>query len=75
MLGKSLTTGNLTVSQLCALIFEVSFFSFSQGHFNSQEKLKTMLMQNFGVTSKEHYIWYVMPLSAVVNLPINPGPP
>ena len=30
-------------------------FSFSWGHFNSQEKLKTMLMQNFGVTNKEHY--------------------
>ena len=35
-------------------------FSFSWGHFNSQEKLKTMLMQNFGVTIKEHYgmLWY-----------------
>ena len=35
-------------------------FSFSQGHFNSQEKLKTMLMHNFGVTNKEHYgmLWY-----------------
>ena len=37
-------------------------FSFSWGHFNSQEKLKTMLMQNFGVTNcyKEHYgmLWY-----------------
>ena len=35
-------------------------FSFSRGHFNSQEKLKTMLMQNFGVTNKEHYgmLWY-----------------
>ena len=30
-------------------------FSFSWGHFNSQEKLKTMLMQNFGVSDKEHY--------------------
>ena len=29
-------------------------------HFNSQEKLKTMLMQNFGVTNKEHYgmLWF-----------------
>ena len=27
-----------------------------------QEKLKTMLMQNFGVTSKEHYgmLWYFL---------------
>ena len=34
--------------------------SFSWGHFNSQEKLKTMLMQNFGVTNEEHYgmLWY-----------------
>ena len=37
-----------------ARVFQV-FFSFSWGHFNSQEKLKTMLMQNFGVTNKEHY--------------------
>ena len=29
-------------------------------HFNSQEKVKTMLSQNFGVTNKEHYgmLWY-----------------
>ena len=35
-------------------------FSFSWGHFNSQEKLKTKLMQHFGVTNKEHYgmLWY-----------------
>ena len=35
-------------------------FSFSWGHFNSQEKLKTMVMQNFGVTNKEQYgmLWY-----------------
>ena len=32
----------------------------SYGHFNSQEKLKTMLMQTFGVTIKKHYgmLWY-----------------
>ena len=30
-------------------------FSFSWGHFNSQEKLKTMRIQNFVVTNKEHY--------------------
>ena len=37
-------------------------FSFSWDHFNSQEKLKTMLMQNFGVTNKEHYgmLWYFL---------------
>ena len=35
-------------------------FSFSWGHFNSQEKVKTMHMQNFGVANKEHYgmLWY-----------------
>ena len=30
-------------------------FSFSWGHFNPQEKLKTMLMQNFGLANKQHY--------------------
>ena len=37
-------------------------FSFSWGHFNSQEKLKTMPKQNFGVTNKEHYgmLWYFL---------------
>ena len=33
-------------------------FSFSLGHFNSQEKLKTMLRQNFVVTNKEHMVCY-----------------
>ena len=30
--------------------------------FNSQEKLKTMLMQNFGETNKEYYgmLWYFL---------------
>ena len=28
------------------------------GHFNSLEKLKTMLMQNFEVTNKEHMVCY-----------------
>ena len=31
------------------------FTFYSWGHFNSEEKLKTMLMQNFGVTNREHY--------------------
>ena len=37
-------------------------FSFSWGHFYSQEKLKTMLMQIWGVTNKEHYgmLWYFL---------------
>ena len=50
---------------LCCLFVTPKFcisivFSFSWGHFNSQEKLKTMLTQNFGVTNKEHYgmLWY-----------------
>ena len=35
-------------------------FSFSWELKWPQEKLKTMLMQNFGVTNKEHYgmLWY-----------------
>ena len=45
---------------LCSLFVTPKFristvFSFSWGHFNSQEKLKTLLMQNFGATNKEHY--------------------
>ena len=43
-------------------------FSFPWGHFNCQEKLKTMLMQNFGMTNKEHYgmLWYFLE-SSIVN--------
>ena len=43
--------------------FCISFvLIFSWGHFNSQEKLRTKLMQNFGVTNKEHYgmLWYFL---------------
>ena len=45
-------------------------FRFSWDHFNSQEKLKTMLMQNFGVTNKEYYgmLWYFLEWS-IVNIP------
>ena len=44
-------------------------FSFTWGHFNSQEKLKTMLMQNFGVTNKEHYrmLWYFLGWSVLTE--------
>ena len=44
--------------------------SFSWDHFNSQEKLKTMLMQKFGVTSKEHYgmLWYFLEWSILMGL-------
>ena len=38
-------------------------FSFSWGHFNSQEKLKTMRIQNFVVTNKEHYGYTTSSLS------------
>ena len=46
-------------------------FSFSWGFVNSQEKLKTMLMQNFGVTNKEHYgmLWYFLEWSISSNVP------
>ena len=46
---------------VCHPKFCISYvFSFSWGHLNSQEKLKTMPMQNFGVKNKEHYgmLWH-----------------
>ena len=35
----------------------------------AQEKLKTMLMQNFGATNKEHYgmLWYFLDWSIVFD--------
>ena len=42
-------------SLLAAKLYISIVFSFAWGHFNSQEKLKTMRMQNFGVTNKEYY--------------------
>ena len=58
--------------------FSISIvLSFSWGHFNSPEKLKTMLMQNFGVTNKEYYgmLWYFLEWSIVhsktqINFPL-----
>ena len=49
-------------------------FSFSWGHFYSQEKLKTMLMQNFGVTNKKHYgmLWYFLEWS-IQDIQVNGG--
>ena len=41
----------LVTSRFCISIV----FSFSRGQFNSQEKLKTMRMQNFWVANKEYY--------------------
>ena len=42
-------------------------FSFSWGLKWPQEKLKTMLTQNFGVTNKEHYnmLWHFLQFSIV----------
>ena len=37
-------------------IFISIVFSLFWGHFNSQRKLKTMLMQKFGETNKEYYV-------------------
>ena len=51
--------------QIVFVLVQLFIFSFSWGHFNSQGKLKTMLMQNFGVTNKEHY--GVVCISGVVN--------
>ena len=44
-------------------------FSFSWAHFNSQEKLKTMRIQNFGVTNKEDYgmLWYFLEWSILTD--------
>ena len=44
-------------------------FSFSWELKWPQEKLKTMLMQNFGVTYKECYgmLWYFLEWSAVLT--------
>ena len=43
-------------------ILHKNCFHFLLGHFNSREKLKTMLMQDFGVTNKEYYgmLWYFL---------------
>ena len=52
-------------------------FQFPWGHFNSQEKLKTMLMQNLWVTNKEYYgiLWYFLEWSILYRLfPYKPGP-
>ena len=44
-------------------------FSFFWAHFNSQEKLKTMLIQNLGVTNKKHYdtLWYFLEWSILTD--------
>ena len=65
-LVKGLTTPENTITYHNALClspqnFAEALFSVSPGAIsNSQEKLKTILMQNFGVTNKEHYgmLWY-----------------
>ena len=49
--------------------FDFPVFSFSWQLIWPQEKLKTMLMQNFGETNKEHYDnnYVIMVFSVVVN--------
>ena len=44
-------------------------FSFSWELKQPQEKLKTMLMQNFGVTNKQHYgmLWYFLEWSIAIT--------
>ena len=62
-----------SIPQCCSFVtpkFCISIvFSFSWCHFNSQEKLKTTLMQTFGVTNKEYYgmLWYFVELSMLVH--------
>ena len=71
--GKTeLTTLENTITYYNSLFVTPKFcisivFHFSLGHFNSQEKLKTMLKQNFGVTNKEHYgmLWYFLKWSVM----------
>ena len=45
-------------------------FQFLLGLKWPQEKLKTMLKQNFGVTNKEHYgmLWYILEWSIGLKL-------
>ena len=59
--------GHPTGKTVARTLHQDIVFSFSWGYFNSQEKLKTMLMQNFGVTNKEHYsvLWYFLEWSIV----------
>ena len=67
-LVKGLTTPENTITYHNALClspqnFAEALFSVSPGAIsNSQEKLKTILMQKFGVTNKEHYgmLWYFL---------------
>ena len=44
-------------------------FQFLLGPINSKEKLKTMLMQKFGLTNKDLYVmlWYFLLWSIVIN--------
>ena len=56
---KLLTYPGTYYEQCCA--FKMTKISLGR-YLNSQEKLKTMLMQNFGVPKKEHYgmLWYFL---------------
>ena len=44
--------------------------SVSLGAINSQEKLKTMLMQSFGATIKKHYgmLWYLLEWPIIITI-------
>ena len=61
--------GHPTGKTVARTLHQDIVFSFSWGYFNSQEKLKTMLMQNFGVTNKEHYsvLWYFLEWAIVLT--------
>ena len=62
-----LTTPENTITYHNALCFTPKFcisivFNFSWELTRPQERLKTMLLQNFGVTNKEHYgvLWFFL---------------
>ena len=67
----------------CSLFFTPKFcisfvfISFSWELKWSQEKLKTMLMLNFGVTNKEHYgmLWYFLEWSISITPRFKQGEP
>ena len=74
LISSLLTTPENTITYHNALClsppkFGISIvFSFSWEFKWPQEKLKTMLMQNLGVTNKEHYgmLWYFLEWSIKV---------
>ena len=74
-LRSKLTTPENTITYHNALvchpkILHKHYFSFSWELKWPQEKLKTMVMQNFGLTNKEHYgmLWYFLEWSILCKL-------